>query len=290
MSPVAVSFILVAAVAHATWNLAAKRAGASGTAFVFGYLTLCALVTVPVTAVVVLLAGERPSWTWLLGCSVSGLLQLGYFLLLQRGYSAGDMSVVYPLSRGTGPLLSVVFAVLLLHERVGPIALAGAAAVVCGVFVIGSAGSRGSTTGGGRLGVSVGYALATGVTIAGYTLWDANAVTTLGVPPLVEFSGGTVLEALALLPFALVNADRVRTAWQAHRREAVVIALLSPLAYVLVLYALRIAPVALVAPARELSIVIGGLLAWRVLGEANPARRLTGAVIVLAGIVALALS
>jgi drug/metabolite transporter (DMT)-like permease len=216
---------------------------------------------------------------------VSGVLQTAYFLLLQRGYAAGDLSVVYPLARGTGPLLSVVFAIVLLHERVTGWALAGAAAVVCGVFVIGL-----GRTGGAKLGPSVGYALATGVTIAAYTLWDANAVTTLGVPPLVEYGVGAIVEGLALLPHALARRAAVAGTWRAHRGPALVVALLAPLSYVLVLYAMRLAPVALVAPARELSIVIGAVLAWRVLGEPNPGRRLAGAAIVLTGIVTLAVS
>src|SRR6185437_9616312 len=118
------------------------------------------------------------------------LLHLAYFVLLQRGYAEGDMSVVYPLARGTGPLLSVLFAVVLLGERPGAVALAGALAVVAGVFVIGGLGSS-SGSGGRRAGV--GYGLVTGITITAYTLWDAHAVTTLTVPPLVQLAGSVTV-------------------------------------------------------------------------------------------------
>jgi drug/metabolite transporter (DMT)-like permease len=288
MSPVAVSLILVAAFAHASWNLAAKRGGAGGTAFTFLYLAVSAVLLVPIAVLDVLLGGLHPTPTWVLAGAVSGALQVVYFLLLQRGYAVGDLSVVYPLARGTGPLLSVVFAILLLHERITPVALAGAAAVVCGVFVIGSGGSASADH--RRVRASVGYALVTGLTIAAYTLWDGNAVTTLGVPPLVDYGIGAIVEGLALLPYALTHRPAVAATWRAHRAPALVVAVLAPLSYVLVLYAMRLAPVALVAPARELSIVIGGVLAWRLLGEPNPGRRLTGAAIVLTGIVALAVS
>jgi drug/metabolite transporter (DMT)-like permease len=93
-----------------------------------------------------------------------------------------------------------------------------------------------------------------------------------------------------LTPFALARRAEIDRLWQTHRWDASVIAVLSPLAYVLVLYALRIAPVALVAPARELSIVIGSVIGWRVLHEPKPLRRLTGAAIVLAGVFALAVA
>jgi drug/metabolite transporter (DMT)-like permease len=288
MSPTAIVLVVVAAFAHAGWNLAAKRAGTGGSVFVWLYAVLSVALLVPITLVSVLVSGERPAWSWVLALLVSGLLHVSYFVLLQRGYAQGDMSVVYPLARGTGPLLTVLFAVLVLRERPGVVALVGAFAVVAGVFVIGGAAGAGTGTAQARrLGLL--YGVVTGITIAGYTLWDARAVTTLGVPPLVQLTGGVVVEAIALTPVALAKRSQISGLWRDHRNEALVVAVLSPLAYVLVLYALRIAPVALVAPARELSIVIGGIIAWRVLGEPNPARRLTGAAIVLAGVFALAL-
>jgi drug/metabolite transporter (DMT)-like permease len=289
MSPTAILLIVVAAFAHAGWNLAAKRAGAGGVVFVWLYAVLSVVLLVPVAVVAVLVGGQQPAWSWLPALGVSGLLHVGYFVLLQRGYATGDLSVVYPLARGTGPLLSVLFAVVLLGERPGVVALVGALTVVAGVFVIGTAHGDLDDRPGNRVG-SVLYGVATGITIAGYTLWDANAVTRLGVPPLVQLGGAVAVEALALTPFALARRAEIGRLWRAHRWDAGVVAVLSPLAYGLVLYALRIAPVALVAPARELSIVIGSVIAWRVLHEPKPLRRLTGAAIVLVGVFALAVA
>jgi drug/metabolite transporter (DMT)-like permease len=175
-------------------------------------------------------------------------------------------------------LLSIVAAVWLLNERPGGVALVGAGAVVVGVFVIG-----GLSTGRGAL-----YGVATGVLIAAYTLWDAYAVTTLGVSPLVLMAGSFAVEALLLAPYAFARRPEVGALWREHRVPVLVVVLLAPLAYVLVLFAMRLAPVSLVAPARELSIVIGSLGAWLLLGEPNPARRLFGAVIVVAGVAAIA--
>ncbi|HEX4705618.1 MAG TPA: EamA family transporter, partial [Pseudonocardiaceae bacterium] len=181
MSPTAVVLIVVAAFAHAGWNLAAKRAGDGGGVFVWLCAVLSATLLVPVAAIYVLVDGQHPAWSWLPALVVSGLLHVSYFVLLQRGYATGDLSVVYPLARGTGPLLSVLFAVVLFGERPGVVALAGALTVVAGVFVIGSAtGERDDGAPARRRTAGLFYGVATGITIAGYTLWDANAVTTLG--------------------------------------------------------------------------------------------------------------
>ncbi|HEY1571535.1 MAG TPA: DMT family transporter [Pseudonocardiaceae bacterium] len=286
MNPTAIVLVVVAAFAHAGWNTSAKRAGAGGSVFVWLYAAMSVVLLLPIAVVDLLVTGRVPAPSWALALGISGLLHSAYFVLLQRGYADGDMSVVYPLARGTGPLLSVLFAVVVLGERPGVVALIGGLAVVVGVFVIGGAGVA---AGGGGRWVGVGYGVVTGITIAGYTLWDAHSVTTLAVPPLVQLCGSVVVETAVLAPVALAKRAEVARQWRDHRWDAAVVAVLSPLAYALILYALRIAPVALVAPARELAIVVGGVLAWRVLHEPNPARRLAGAAIVLAGVFALAL-
>lgn len=286
MNGFALSFVLVAAVVHAIWNLAAKQVGDGGPRFVFLYYTVSAVVFGPVA--LVLLFWERPQWTWLFAALGTAVLHVGYGIVLQRGYAVGDLSVVYPLARGTGPLLSVLVAVLFLHEHPGWAGLVGAALVIAGVLVISSGKAADTTPARRRAGVF--YGVLTGATIAAYTLWDAHSVTTLGVPPVIYFGSGAIVQSLLLAPSALRHKESVAALWRDHRRQVLTIGLLSPLAYLLVLYALRLAPVSLVAPARELSIVLGGLAAWRLLGEAQAARRLVGSFVVLAGIAAIAVA
>jgi drug/metabolite transporter (DMT)-like permease len=233
------------------------------------------------------------AWRWsenppqpgplLVGILVSGAIHAGYFLALQRGYRAGDVGVVYPLARGTGPLLSVVFAVALFGERPGVVALAGAALVIAGVVVIGLAGRP---VHGGRARAGVIWGLVTGVAIAAYTLWDAHAVQTWAIDPVILSCGTMAAEALLLAPLA-VRAGTVTTVLRTHPREVLAVSVLSPLAYILILEAILLAPVSVVAPAREVSVVLVALAGWLLFREPHPVRRILGAVVVLAGVVLL---
>ncbi|ADB35746.1 protein of unknown function DUF6 transmembrane [Kribbella flavida DSM 17836] len=288
MNLTALSLVLGAAVLHAGWNFAAKRVRRGGAAFVWAYYTAASVLLLPALVIALVVSDARPTWTWLVAALVTAVLHIGYGLVLQRGYDVGDLSVVYPVARGTGPLLAVTFAVLLLHERPGPYGLAGAALIIAGVFAISSGGRQRSARGGLTAGIL--YGVATGALIAAYTLWDAYSVTTLAVPPLIYFGAASVLQSLFLAPQVLRRPEQLRLLWKENRREIWVVGILSPMAYLLVLFAMQLAPVSLVAPAREVSIVLSGLAAWLVLGEANARRRLVGSAVVLAGIIAIALA
>lgn len=277
--------VLGAAMAHAGWNLCAKAVPNGGALFVWLTGVWSTVFQLPVAIVAIAVEGGVAG-AWWIAVLVSGCVHTGYFVLLQRGYAVGDLSVVYPLARGTGPMLSVGAAILLFGERPGLAVLLGTAGVVVGVWVIGGLGS-----GGGRSwATGVGYGLGCGAMIATYTVWDAHAVTALAVSPFVLMTGSSAVQTMLLGPYAYRRRAEVAGIWARHRAPVLAVAVLSPLAYVLVLFAMRHAPVSMVAPARELSIVIGSVGAWLLLGEPNPARRLGGAVIVLAGVMAIAIS
>jgi drug/metabolite transporter (DMT)-like permease len=284
MSLQALALVLTAAVLHAVWNLAAKRVdNVDGVVFVWLYVVGSIVIWAPVAVVWAVVAGDRPTWTWVYAGLLTAVFHTVYQLVLQRGYERGDLNLVYPLARGTGPLLTFVFAVTVLGDRPDAVAVAGVLAVIAGILLITLGGPRahGSTRAGVLWGVG------TGVAIAAYTLWDNHAVNALDVPPLEYFVLGLLLQ----LPFLTLLLGRRRellpAVWRETRGQVVTVAALSPLAYVLVLRAMQLAPVSLVAPARESSIVVGAVLGWWLLREPSAARRLVGAVVVLAGIVGI---
>jgi drug/metabolite transporter (DMT)-like permease len=280
LSSSALALVLAAALLHATWNLAAKGVNASRVSFIWLYVVVSAAIWVPIGVLWVVVAGERPTWVWAGAAAVSSSLHIVYQLVLQRGYAEGDLNLVYPLARGTGPLLTFAVAATVLGERPGAVAFAGVLTIVSGVLLI----SLGPSHRHARAGVA--WGVATGATIASYTLWDNRAVTSLAVPPLPYFVLGLVVQlpVLAMLRRHEGDPTPLLEVWRATRRPVLAVAICSPLAYILVLKAMQLAPVALVAAGREASIVVGALFGWLVLREARPARRLLGAAVVLVGI------
>jgi drug/metabolite transporter (DMT)-like permease len=292
MSLFALGLVLVAALLHATWNVAAKKAGGN-----HHFVLMGALLIVGLWAPVGLWAawGTVPSWgaaEWALIVG-SGLTHLVYFNVLLKGYRVSDLTVVYPVARGTGPLLSSLAAMVVLSERPSALSLAGLAGIVAGIWLIagGPALWAKAHDPAQRERVRAGllWGGMTGVLIAGYTVIDGYAVKVLLISPiLVDYFGN-----LARIPFMLPSVwrDRAgfRAAWASQWRYALVMAAISPLAYVLVLYAVRLAPLSHVAPAREVSMLFAALIGGRLLGEADRGARLAGAACMATGVAALAL-
>ena len=289
MSPTVLALVLGSAVVHATWNLWTKQLGPGvRSASLLWLLTAISSVCyAPFVWALLAQRGWRPDANVLWLIAGSGVIHVGYFVLLLRGYRGGDLSLVYPLARGTGPLLATAGAVFLLGERPTPLSVTGALLIATGVLVATSGGSGPWRS---RLGPGVWYGLATGVAIAVYTLWDGWSVKRAGVPPLVFYWGGEVVRVALLSPFALRAPGDISALWRAQRTRVLGIALLSPLSYILILLALRQGDVGHVAPAREVSILIGAWLGGRVLGEGDRTRRLFAAAAFAGGVVALALA
>ncbi len=290
MTGFAIALIVAAAFVHATWNYLAKRVGGSA-AFVWLFAAVSVLMYAPLALFILFTQNvmlDTPRILYIIG---SGIIHSFYFMALQRGYAVGDLSLVYPLARGTGPMLSTIAAILFFGEHPSPFALAGAGMVIVGVFLLTwSATSRvDARTARKQRAWAVGYGLLTGIMIATYTLWDKHAVSALAIPPLVYENFASFSRAVLLAPIGLRNWEKVKYEWRVHRKEVLGVAFLSPLSYLLVLTAMITTPVSYVAPARELSILIGAFMGARLLSEGDMRRRMVAASAIVAGVVALAL-
>jgi len=289
MTSLALILLLIAAVLHATWNYWAKRAG-GGLPFVYLVSLMINAAYVPVVIGYCLWRPPSISWTIIAVVFASGVLKTSYSLYLQRGYKHGDFSLIYPLARGTGPLLSTLGAIVLFGERPSVLVIGGGLVVVGSIFCL-TGGMRWFQQGlrAEQSAPGIRYGIISGVFIAAYTLWDRQGVARWLIPPVLYDAGTAFTQFCLLTPFAWQRRAEVAQEWREHRLNALIVTLASPAAYILVLTALRFTPVSSVAPAREVSILIGAFFGARFLNEKDSHRRLWAAAAMVAGIVALAL-
>ncbi|MEK9719754.1 MAG: DMT family transporter [Quisquiliibacterium sp.] len=286
----ALALVLVAAVIHASWNLMLKKADADPVCFSWLAATGGALALMPFALVFHHAQLFELGWQAWVAAVASGFLHVFYFITLQTGYRHGDLSVVYPVARGVGPLLSALAAILLLGEQATLGSLTGLALIVLGTFTIagGAAMLRGAWSARTRAGLL--WGASTGVLIAAYTVNDGRAVRLLGVAPLLFYWLSDSSRALLLLPAVARRGATLQATLRKAWRPAVGVALLSPFGYILVLQAMTIAPVSHVAPAREVSMLIAAFLGAKLLSEGELVRRLIGAALIAVGVACLALS
>ena len=287
MTAVALALVVFSAFIHASWNFVLKKSG-GGT----GLVTCASLTSLIVYAPIVL------GVTWYMGYEfkpmhlalmfASGMIHTFYFLLLDRAYrSGGDLSIVYPLARSTGPLITIVVAVMLLGERPGPTAIAGALLIGASALLLTGNPFAWHKS---EARHAVGFALLTGCVIAGYTIFDKASVAAWLIPPLVYDWGCNFFRVCVLVPFTHRRAPgSMAAAWRERRGAVIAIALGSPLSYILVLTAMVFTPVSLVAPAREVSILFAALMGAHFLREGDLARRIVAAIGMVLGISGLAL-
>lgn len=285
-----VLLVLLAAVTHASWNLLAKRAAHAGTAFLFWSGAFACLFYAPWAGWLIAAGGIEWNGAMLACIAASALVHLGYSLALQKGYRVADLSVVYPIARGSGPLLSSLAAFAVFAESPGALRLAGLVAVVGGILLIATDGRLGRLVRPeARPGLVWGGA--TGGLIASYTLVDGYGVKRLGIDAVLLDWFANVLR-LVMLAFAVIPRWRASlVSMKGHWRAAIGVGFLSPLGYILVLEAMADgAPVSVVAPMRELSMMLVALFGMVLLGEKVGAARLAGCATMVVGVIMLGMS
>jgi drug/metabolite transporter (DMT)-like permease len=270
---------MLAAIFHATWN-ALLKASENPLSLSTRAVSWGTVVSLPPVAVAWVVAGRPglPLAGWLLALA-SAFLELLYFITLSTAYRRGDLSVVYPIARGTAPLLAVLVGLTLLGERLHVAAVFGIACLVVGIWVVRRPSNAGS---------ALGPALLTGVLIAAYTSLDRIGVR-LGAPWLygwlLWFFGAIFLVAFSTI--RRVPGSRLTD----EPAISLVVAVLMTAAYFMILFALSVAPLAIIAPLRESAIVL--VTAWGIwrLGERRGAWiRVAGALTIVAGIALLTLA
>ena len=267
--------VILSAIAHATWNAMMKSAGDRT-------LTMIAIravgLVIGLAALPFVEWPDAAGWKWLAATSV---VQFAYYALLIRSYDIGDMSVVYPLSRGLAPVLTTVAAFLFAGELLGPGHLAAVALISLGIMVLSfrSGASR----------AAVGFALATGASVAAYSFLGGMGVraagTVLGFQACLEIVNGCGMVGFALATRRRAFADYIVT----NRVVCLLAGLMSVVGFVAFLIAAKVLPLGPTTALRETSVIFGALIGTLVLKEAFGLRRIVAATLVVAGIAILAI-
>ena len=284
MTPIILSLVIVAAFIHATWNILFKRVR-GGLSFVWFVDILQDFVFLPWIAWVIWSEKPRLGWAEWIFIVGSAIIHIAYYFFLQLGYRLGDISLVYPIARGSGPMLSSIVAILFLGERPGVFGVLGITAIGSGIFLL-TGGLQRNANPMTRAAILAG--LLTGTSIATYTVWDKYAVSVIHVSPILLDLLANPIQALLLTPLVWNRREEVQTYWRRYRAELFGVTILNPISYILILMAMTIAPVSQIAPLREVSTLIGAAIGGRLFGEQHLRSRLAAASIIVLGVIAVA--
>ncbi len=274
--------VLAAAAMHAGWNAIAKT-GADP------FISICLIGIFGGLATMTLLPflplPSRELWVWIIG---SAVIHTGYKLFLIQAYKAGDLSQVYPLARGTAPLIVALISISLLDETLGNSQIAGILVLVSGIWLMAIRGSASPGRLDGRGGLdrkAVFFAITTSMFIATYTIIDGLAGRI--APTVLSFlaymtSLDGILMAIAFLSVRGVsNLHQIIPFW----RQGLIGGIMSNTAFALSIWAMKSAPIALVAALRETSIIFAVLIARVVLKETMTRWRIASALLIATGII-----
>jgi drug/metabolite transporter (DMT)-like permease len=290
MTAASLILVLLAAVAHASWNLLLKRA-ADPEVFVWCLLVVATVLLAPLGVALLFFNSVDVTGLWFILATIA--LHVLYFNLLARGYAQGDLSLVYPVARGMGQMLVPMLAVVFLDEKIEPLAIGGIAAIIGGIYTISWWGNFHQVLRSPLLflrSAGMRYAVLTGLTIAVYSIVDKEGVG--HVQPLLYMYFLSIGTAAVLAPYILLHkgVEAVRIEWRANAVPITIAGVLTFAAYGLVLTAFSISRVSYVAPAREVGIVIGVMLGVFLLKEPFGRGRLLGSGFIVAGLAMIALS
>jgi drug/metabolite transporter (DMT)-like permease len=289
MSGLSLGIVLVAALLHAGWNLLAKKSR-SKIAFIWWFVMIALIGYLPMF--LYFLPGFDPTpagWACIIA---TGILHALYFWFMGGAYERGDLSLVYPLSRGSGPMFVPILAVILLHERLALSGGLGIFLVVLGIYVIHlndfTMGSFLEPLRAMRGSASL-WALCTGGTIAGYSLVDKVGVGLVYPPAYIYLM--FVISLLLLSPYMLLKKrTALKIEWQMNRGAILIDGFLVLFTYLMILFAFRLSKVSYVVAAREVSIVFSALLGILWLKEAHAPQKIAGSVLIACGVVLIGIS
>ena len=290
MTPLALSLVLLSACSHSIWNFLLKGS-TNREVFTWWMLTSISILLIPLG--VILFLQETFTTIGLLFILGTVILHILYYILLARGYTNADLSLVYPIARGMAPILVPILGIFVLNERVSSIGLIGILIIILGIGIV---------YWWGRIKEIIReplqflrepglrYAIGTGIIIAIYSIWDKVGVSHIN--PVMYMYSMTLGTAISMFPIILRlhGMAAIQAEWNLNKVRILGAGAFDFLSYVLILTALTFSPISYIAPAREIGIVLAVLLGSLLLKEPFGKGRILGSLMIVLGVALVALA
>jgi len=277
MNTAAFSLVVFSAIMHASWNFFTKRAAANKIATLWLGWLIAGLCTLPFA--IYITDFSNFSLVWLPYIILTGVVHALYLWLLGHSYSIGEMSLIYPMARGFGIMLTVCIVLSTGLDSVSTQGLIGIMLLASGIILV--AIKRVHDL---EKRAAMKAALMVGCCVSGYSIIDKMSIE--HIPPIFYISIMFVVSTLMLIP-VMVRKLRAQTiaVWHRHKLYSAAIGFVSMLTYLLILFALQTSPTSYVVALREISIVLGSILGMWILKEESNKRKLLGIIVILIGAV-----
>ena len=290
MTPLALSLVLLSACSHSIWNFLLKG---STNREVFTWWMLISISVLLIPLGIIMFLQEPFTPTGLLFILGTVILHILYYILLARGYTKADLSLVYPIARGIAPILVPILGIFILNERVSSIGLIGISIIILGIGIV---------YWWGRIKKIINeplqflrepglrYAVGTGIIIAIYSIWDKVGVGHIN--PVMYMYSMTLGTAISMFPIILRlhGWQSIQAEWKLNRVRILGAGTFDFLSYVLILTALTFSPVSYIAPARVIGIVLAVLLGSILLKEPFGEGRILGSLMIVLGVTLVTLA
>ncbi|MEK3783657.1 DMT family transporter [Paenibacillus sp. FSL R5-0810] len=281
MELLALLLVLSSGLTHALWNLFTKRS-IHKSVFLWCIHSVTLIILMPYFWIEMSQLTLSPKVYGFILLSMT--IQGGYILLLSKAYTHGDMSQVYPFMRGLGAMLTSLCSLVLFHEQMSTAGVLGLSAIIFSLFALSGirAGSHHNVNGKALI-----YACLVGLCISGYTLTD-KAILDAGVSPVLLIQLSNISYFIALI-IPVLRSGQLKREWSVNWRTILLGSVLAPGSYLLFLFAMRLTPLAHIAPIREISTVFGTIFGILILREQQGSRRIVMSALITLGIITIAI-
>lgn len=254
--------VILAATLHALWNFAAKKVSGNLSVIWIGLV----LATIAIIPFLFFLSPEQifvtKAWPFILA---TGIIHAVYFFAVAKAYEHGDISIVYPIARGSGIAGTAIIACLLLQEKISPVGTVGILLISLGTLLLGLTNIHQKR--------GIFFSLLVAVMIIGYSIVDKLGVGI--IHPLGYIFGLVLLTTIFLAPYMLINRrGELLSAMKNMKKYSLIIGLGSGGTYLIILFVFQMAQVSYVVAARELAVAIGALLGILFLKEQSTAQKI----------------